>query len=151
MSEGSVPVRLIGLTRRATRVLVEDDRAVKERDPAATGSLDFSKFDAPAFDLLIRGEKVRFNAGPLWAGSANLAVNVIGTREAANVSGGAEVRWRLGPFARGPLPRQRLPARLQAIEQALRRRLGLRGGNGGRRARGGRRRVDGRRGRAGAL
>jgi hypothetical protein len=60
-------------------------------DFSATGSLDFSKFDAPAFDLLIRGEKVRFNAGPLWAGSANLAVNVIGTREAASVSGGAEV------------------------------------------------------------
>ena len=42
MSEGSVPVRLIGLTRRATRVLVEDVRAVKERDPAATGSLEIA-------------------------------------------------------------------------------------------------------------
>ena len=60
-------------------------------DFSATGSLDFSKFDAPAFDLLIRGEKVRFNAGPLWAGSANLALNVIGTRETANVSGSVEV------------------------------------------------------------
>ena len=55
------------------------------------GSLYFSKFDAPAFDLLIRGEKVRFNAGPLWAGSANLALTVVGTREAANISGGAEI------------------------------------------------------------
>lgn len=60
-------------------------------DFSATGSLDFSKFDAPAFDLLIHGEKVRFNAGPLWAGNANLAFNVIGTRETANVSGGVEV------------------------------------------------------------
>ncbi len=42
MSEGSVPVRFMGLARRATRVLVEDVQAVKERDPAATGSLEIA-------------------------------------------------------------------------------------------------------------
>jgi serine O-acetyltransferase len=42
VSEGSVPVRFIGLARRATRVLVEDVRAVKERDPAATGALEIA-------------------------------------------------------------------------------------------------------------
>ncbi|MCX6967434.1 MAG: hypothetical protein NTZ46_06560 [Verrucomicrobia bacterium] len=58
---------------------------------SATGSLDFSKFDATAFDLLVHGEKVRFNAGPDWAGSANLDVTVTGTRDAANVTGAAEI------------------------------------------------------------
>lgn len=60
-------------------------------DFSATGSLDFSKFDAPAFDLLIHGEKVRFNAGPSWSGSANLALSIVGTRDAASVKGGAEI------------------------------------------------------------
>ncbi len=60
-------------------------------DFSANGSIDFSKFDLPSFDLLIHGEKVRFNAGPLWAGNANLALNVIGTRDAANVSGSVEI------------------------------------------------------------
>ena len=60
-------------------------------DFSGTGSLDFSKFDATAFDLLIHGEKVRFNAGAEWAGSANLDVTVTGTREAASVTGAAEI------------------------------------------------------------
>lgn len=60
-------------------------------DFSATGSVDFAKFDLPAFDLLIRGEKVRFNAGPLWTGTANLALNAVGTRDSASVSGSVEV------------------------------------------------------------
>ncbi|MEI6560788.1 MAG: hypothetical protein WCO68_01745 [Verrucomicrobiota bacterium] len=60
-------------------------------DFSGTGSLDFSKFDAPAFDLLVHGEKVHFNAGADWAGSANLDVTVTGTREAASVTGAAEI------------------------------------------------------------
>jgi len=60
-------------------------------DFSATGSLDFSKFDLPAFDLLIHGEQVRFQAGPGWAGAANLDWTVTGTREAASVTGSGEI------------------------------------------------------------
>lgn len=60
-------------------------------DFAATGSLDFSKFDAPAFDLLIHGEKVRFNAGPDWEGNANLDLAISGVRDAASVNGTVDI------------------------------------------------------------
>ena len=60
-------------------------------DFSGTGSLDFSKFDATVFDLLLHGEKVRFNAGADWAGSANLDLTITGTREAASVIGAAEI------------------------------------------------------------
>ena len=60
-------------------------------DFSATGSLDFSKFDAPAFDLLLHGEKVHFNAGPSWEGSANLDLTITGARDAASVTGAAAV------------------------------------------------------------
>ena len=56
-------------------------------DFSATGSIDFSQFDLPSFDLLIHGEKVRFNAGPDWQGSADLDLTISGAREAASVSG----------------------------------------------------------------
>lgn len=58
---------------------------------SATGSLDFSKFDAPVFDLLIHGDKVIFNAGAAWAGTTKLDLTVTGTREAASVAGAAEI------------------------------------------------------------
>ena len=56
-------------------------------DFSATGSLDFSTFDAPAFDLLVHGENVRFNAGPNWEGLGRLDLIIIGRRDAASVNG----------------------------------------------------------------
>ena len=67
-------------------------------DFSGTGSLDFSKFEAPAFDLLIHGEKVYFNAGVNWEGRANLDLTATGTREAANITGSAEISiWEATP------------------------------------------------------
>jgi len=60
-------------------------------DFSATGSLNFSNYEATVFDLLVHGEKVRFNAGPSWAGNATVDVTVTGTRLAAQVVGAAEV------------------------------------------------------------
>ena len=60
-------------------------------DYSATGSLDLSKFNAPAFDLLVHGEKVRFTAGPAWAGSARIDLSITGGRDAATVAGVAEI------------------------------------------------------------
>ena len=56
----------------------------------ATGAIDLAKFDAPAFDLLVHGEKVRFSAGESWSGTANLDIAITGSRE-ASVTGGAEL------------------------------------------------------------
>ena len=58
---------------------------------SAAGSVDFSKFDAPTFDLLLHGEKIRFNAGPTWEGTANLDLTITGVREAASVTGAVAV------------------------------------------------------------
>ena len=58
---------------------------------AATGSLDFSQFDAPVFDLLLHGEKIHFQAGPQWAGSATLDATITGVRAAASVTGAAQI------------------------------------------------------------
>ncbi|MDD5349512.1 MAG: hypothetical protein PHQ12_04800 [Chthoniobacteraceae bacterium] len=60
-------------------------------DLSSTGSLDLSRFDAPAFDLLLHGEKLRVQAGPQWAGSATLDVALTGTRENAAVTGAAQI------------------------------------------------------------
>lgn len=60
-------------------------------DFSATGSLDLSKFDAPVFDFLVHGEKVHFNAGPAWEGTAKLDLSVTGTNENGTAVGTAEI------------------------------------------------------------
>lgn len=60
-------------------------------DFSATGSLDLSKFDNPAFDLLVHGEKVRFTAGPAWEGTSRLDLTITGIRDTAAVNGVVEI------------------------------------------------------------
>ncbi|MEI6351774.1 MAG: hypothetical protein WCP06_11795 [Verrucomicrobiota bacterium] len=56
----------------------------------ATGTIDLSKIEAPLFDLLVHGEKIRFASGNSWAGTANLDIVIAGSRE-ASVTGGADL------------------------------------------------------------
>jgi len=60
-------------------------------DFSATGSLDFSKFETPSYDFLVRGDKVHFNAGPSWEGTASLALALTGTQTTATAVGTAEI------------------------------------------------------------
>lgn len=58
---------------------------------SATGSLDFTRFDDPAFDLLLHGDKLRFQAGPDWSGTVTLDAAASGTRAKASLSGAAQI------------------------------------------------------------
>ena len=60
-------------------------------DFTCSGAVDFSKFDSPALDLAVHGEKIEFSAGPAWSGKADLDVTVAGTREHANVNGTVQI------------------------------------------------------------
>ena len=60
-------------------------------DFTGIGAVDFSKFDSPALDVSVHGEKIEFTAGPAWKGKAKLDLMIAGTREHANVIGTAVV------------------------------------------------------------
>jgi hypothetical protein len=60
-------------------------------DFVCSGAVDFSRFETPSVNLFVHGEKIAFTAGSAWSGKANLDLAVIGTREAATVTGTAEV------------------------------------------------------------
>lgn len=57
----------------------------------ATGAVDFTQFDAPAFDLAVQGERIPFVADNGWSGRASLDLSITGTRKAARVEGSARV------------------------------------------------------------
>ena len=60
-------------------------------DFTGIGAVDFSRFESPALDVSVHGEKIEFTAGPAWKGKAKIDLTVAGTREHANVIGSAVV------------------------------------------------------------